>query len=112
MNRRTWMQLLTILAAVREADAQQRGGAAAAPPVEGGRGGGRGPQQPMRITKEQVAGALKLLGLEFQDSEIDMMMRGVNQALYNYETLRKADVPLDTEPAYSFRPGLPDRAPI
>ncbi|HXK06729.1 MAG TPA: amidase [Verrucomicrobiae bacterium] len=112
MDRRTWMQLVTILAAAREAQPQQRGGTTDA----GGRGGGRGrgglQDQPMRVTKDQVAAALKLLGLEFQDAEIDMMMRGVNQALYSYESLRKADVPLDTEPAFSFRPGLPDRTPI
>jgi Asp-tRNA(Asn)/Glu-tRNA(Gln) amidotransferase A subunit family amidase len=109
------MQLLTILATVRESQAQQRGGGTP-PSSEAGRGGGRGQggssQQPMRIERAQVAGALKLLGLEFQDAEIDMMMRGVNQALYNYETLRKIDVPLDVEPAFTFRPGLPDRTPI
>jgi hypothetical protein len=66
----------------------------------------------MRITKDQVVGALKLMGLEFQDSEIDMMLRGVNQAISNYETLRKADVPIDTEPAFAFHPGLPDRQPV
>src|SRR5205807_2303840 len=38
--------------------------------------------------------------------------RGVNQALYSYEALRKVDVPLDTEPAFTFKPGLPDRQPI
>src|SRR5262245_1690433 len=102
MDRRTWMQLITVLATVRESDAQQRGG----------RGQGGPPQQPMRVEKTQVAAALKLLGLEFQDSELDTMMRGVNQALYNYESLRKAEVPLDTEPAFTFRPGLPDRTPI
>ena len=48
----------------------------------------------MRITKDQVVGALKLMGLEFQDSEIDMMLRGVNQAISNYESSaqgRRAD---------------------
>ncbi len=107
------MQLITILAAAREGQGQQRGGAATPPAERGGRGGRGGFQnQPMRIEKAQVAGALKLLGLDFQDSEIDSMMRGVNQALYNYESLRKADVPLGVEPAFSFRPGLPDRTPI
>ena len=52
------------------------------------------------------------MGLEFQDAEMETMLRGVNQALGNYEALRKVDVPLDTEPAFSFRPGLPDRTPI
>lgn len=115
MDRRTWVQLITILAAARDGRAQQRGGTATPPAGDGaGRGGGRGGQnqQPMRIEKAQVAGALKLLGLEFQDSEIDGMMRGVNQALYSYEALRKADVPLGVEPAFAFHPGLPNRTPI
>jgi Asp-tRNA(Asn)/Glu-tRNA(Gln) amidotransferase A subunit family amidase len=111
------MQLLAILATARDARAQQRGGTTPPPPPDAaGRGGGRGQggfqQQPMRITKEQVTGALALMGLEFQDAEIDMMMRGANQALFGYEALRKVDVPIDTEPSFSFRPGLPDRQPI
>ena len=103
MDRRTWLQLIAILSAAREAQGQQRGG-------RGGQGGP--PNQPMRVTKEQVSAALKLMGLEFQDAEIETTLRGVNQALYNYESLRKADVPLDTEPAFAFHPGLPDRQPI
>ena len=104
MDRRSWLQLIAILAAAREAHPQQRGGASTPPPpaAEGAGRGGRGQgglqNLPMRVTKEQVIGALKLMGLEFQDAELDMMLRGVNQALSNYEGLRKADVPLDTEP--------------
>ena len=108
MDRRTWLQLLGVLSAARGAGAQQR----PATPPPGGRGGGRGfPQQPMRITKDQVAAALKLFGLEFQDAELDMMLRRVNSALYSYEALRKSDVPYGTEPAFSFQPGLPGRKP-
>jgi Asp-tRNA(Asn)/Glu-tRNA(Gln) amidotransferase A subunit family amidase len=92
MDRRTWLQLLSVLAAARPASGQ-----------------GRGQQQPMRITKEQVTAALALLGLEFQDAEIDQMLRRVNGSLFSYEELRKIDVPLDTEPAFAFHPGLPDR---
>jgi Asp-tRNA(Asn)/Glu-tRNA(Gln) amidotransferase A subunit family amidase len=114
MDRRTWFQLLTILATARDAQTQQRGGGATPPPDTAGRGGGRGgfQNQPMRITKDQVTGALKLMGLEFQDPEIDMMLRGVNGALFSFESLRQIDVPLDTEPAFTFRPGLPDRVSI
>src|SRR5690348_9354146 len=101
MDRRTWLQLITILTAAREANAQQRGG----------RGQG-GQNLPMRITKDQVVGALKLMGLEFQDAELDLMLRGANQAISSYESLRAADVPIDTEPAFAFHPGLPDRQPI
>jgi Asp-tRNA(Asn)/Glu-tRNA(Gln) amidotransferase A subunit family amidase len=102
MDRRSWLQLMTILTAAREAHAQQRGG----------RAEGTVQNPPMRVTKEQVIGALTLMGLEFQDAELEMMMRGVNQALSSYETLRKADVPIDTEPAFAFHPGLPDRQPV
>src|ERR1019366_6199376 len=114
MDRRSWLQLMTILTAAREAQSQQRGGATT-PPTEGAGRGGRAesavPNPPMRVNKEQVIGALKLMGLEFQDAELEMMMRGVNQALSGYEALRKADVPIDTEPAFAFHPGPPDRQP-
>jgi Asp-tRNA(Asn)/Glu-tRNA(Gln) amidotransferase A subunit family amidase len=92
---------MTILTAARGAQSQQRGG----------RTEGTVQNPPMRVTKEQVIGALKLMGLEFQDAELEMMMRGVNQALSGYEALRKVDVPIDTEPAFAFHPGLPDRQP-
>src|ERR1035441_9890537 len=119
MDRRTWMQLIGVLAAARPALTQDRPPVTTPPPPAtppqppaGGRGGGRGGNQPMRITKEQVQAALKLLGLEFQDAEIDTMMGSVNRALGSYERLRQIDVPLDTEPAFTFHPGLPDRVPI
>src|SRR5438874_9157180 len=95
MDRRSWFQLMGLLAAARPASPQQ----------------GRGAQQPMRVTKEQVSGALAILGLEFQDTEIDQILRRANSSLSSYEALRKIDVPLDTEPAFAFHPGLPDRAP-
>jgi Asp-tRNA(Asn)/Glu-tRNA(Gln) amidotransferase A subunit family amidase len=103
MDRRTWFQLIGILSLARPGYSQQR---------PAGAGRGQQPQQPMRVTKDQVAAALKLLGLEFQDSEMESMLRGVNQELGNYESLRKLDIPLDTEPAFCFHPGLPDRQPI
>src|SRR5579885_1346800 len=112
MDRRTWLQLLGLLSTASAANSQQRPPATTPPattaPGEGGRGGRGGfQQQPMRITKEQVAAALTLLGLNFQDGELDLMLRRVNSALYNYEALRKIDVPYGTEPAFAFHPGLP-----
>jgi len=103
MDRRTWLQLLSILSAARVGYAQER-------PASGGRN--QQSQQPLAVTKEQVAAALKLIGLEFQDAEIETMLRGVNQAMGQYANLRKLDVPLDTEPAFFFQPGLPGRQPI
>ena len=105
------MQLVSVLAAARPVLSQERG-AATTPQPPAGRGGGRGGNLPMRITKEQVQAALKLIGLEFQDPEIDQMMPSVNRALNTYERLRQIEVPYDTEPAFAFHPGLPDRTPI
>jgi Asp-tRNA(Asn)/Glu-tRNA(Gln) amidotransferase A subunit family amidase len=101
MDRRTWLQLLGLISS-----------ATAASPQQGGRGQGQPQQPPMRIKKEQVAGALALLGLDFQDAEIDMLLRRVNSGLTSYENLRKVDIPYGTEPAFAFHPGLPGRTPI
>ena len=38
-----------------------------------------------------------------------MALAGVNRNLDSYEQLRKLDVPLDTEPAITFRPYLPGK---
>ena len=104
-----------VLAAARPALEQQRGatgtngatGAAGAARGQGGRG-----QVPMRVSKDQVIGALKLIGLEFNDAEIDMMLPSVNRALGSYEALRGVDLGYGLEPAFHFSPGLPDRKPI
>src|SRR5215467_4838141 len=96
MDRRTWVQLMAVLAAARPALPQQ---------------GGRG-QAPMRVTKDQVVGALKLMGLEFNDAELDMMLPSVNRALGNYEALRQVEIGYSVEPSFHFSPGLPDRKPI
>jgi len=94
MDRRTWLGLMGLLT-------EMRAGAAQPPPAAA----------PSRVTKDQVAAALKLLGLEFTDAQIEMMLPGVNRSLAGFESLRKVEVPLDTEPAYSFHPGLPGRTP-
>jgi Asp-tRNA(Asn)/Glu-tRNA(Gln) amidotransferase A subunit family amidase len=113
MDRRTWMQLISVLATAAEGRAQtQPPTTPPQTPAGGGRGGGRGQQRPLRVTKEQVQAALKLFGLEFQDAELDMMLRNVDSALASYEAVRKIEVPYDTEPAFAFHPGLADRTPI
>src|SRR5256712_2328082 len=65
------------------------------------------PTPPLRITKEMMHNAEKLIGIELTDAQETMAQRGVNNNLDNYEAVRKIDVPLDTEPAVVFHPALP-----
>src|SRR5829696_2890098 len=57
-----------------------------------------------RITKEMMHQAEKLIGIEFTDAQEAMALGGVNRNLDAYETVRKIDIPLDTEPAIAFHP--------
>ncbi len=72
-------------------------------------------QQPQRaqpeqhVTKEMLHDAEQLIGVEMNDAQETMALRGINQNLSAYETLRKIDVPLDTEPATAFHPALPGK---
>lgn len=62
---------------------------------------------PLRITKEMMHNAEKLIGIELTDAQETMALRGVNSNLDSYEVVRKIDIPLDTEPAIVFHPALP-----
>jgi len=66
-------------------------------------------QPAQRVTKEMLHAAEQLIGVELNDAQETMALRGVNQNLSSYETLRKIDVPLDTEPATAFHPALPGK---
>jgi Asp-tRNA(Asn)/Glu-tRNA(Gln) amidotransferase A subunit family amidase len=57
-----------------------------------------------RITKDMLQVAEKLIGIEFTDAQESMALAGVNRNLDAYETVRKIDIPLDTEPAFAFHP--------
>jgi Asp-tRNA(Asn)/Glu-tRNA(Gln) amidotransferase A subunit family amidase len=48
--------------------------------------------------------AEKLIGIELNDAQEAMALPGVNRNLDAYETLRKIEIPLDTEPAIAFHP--------
>ena len=83
MERREWIRLVSVLAA---------SGAAAA-----------------EITREQLDMAARLVGLEFSEADIAMMLPNVRRSVESFAKLRQIEVPLDTEPALAFHPGLPGR---
>ncbi len=68
-------------------------------------------QTQQRVSKEQLKDALEILGLDFTEAQRNMMLGSVNRNLGTYETLRGIDIPLDTEPAFHFRPALPGKEP-
>src|ERR1700735_4636774 len=102
MNRRELLGAAPVIATLLVTEA------GLAPPAQAQ---GRGPDAPMRINKDQLKNALEILGLEFTEEQRDMMLPGVNRALANYEGVRQIAIPLDTEPAFHFRPSLPGKEP-
>lgn len=64
---------------------------------------------PQRVTKEMLHQTEKLIGIELTDAQEAMALSGVNRNLDNYETLRKINIPLDTEPAIAFHPARANR---
>ena len=64
---------------------------------------------PLRVTKDMLRQAEKLIGIELTDAQEAMALQNVSGNLDRYDALRKIDVPLDTEPATLFHPALPGR---
>ncbi|HEY3028123.1 MAG TPA: amidase [Pyrinomonadaceae bacterium] len=64
---------------------------------------------PLRVTKEMLRNTEKLIGIELTEAQEAMALNNVNTNLERYETLRKIDIPLDTEPATAFHPALPGK---
>jgi Asp-tRNA(Asn)/Glu-tRNA(Gln) amidotransferase A subunit family amidase len=87
VSRRSWLQLISTLAATTGLEAQGPATAAV-----------------QRVTKEMVLAALGTMGLQFTDPQLDMLLPVVNRALLSYEALRGIDIPLDTPPAILFSP--------
>jgi Asp-tRNA(Asn)/Glu-tRNA(Gln) amidotransferase A subunit family amidase len=59
------------------------------------------------VTKEMVAQAEKLAGLEFTDEERESIARSLNNSVRNYERLREVTLPNSVPPAVQFDPVLP-----
>jgi Asp-tRNA(Asn)/Glu-tRNA(Gln) amidotransferase A subunit family amidase len=68
-------------------------------------------QAPPRLDKATLDCAEKVFGIDFTDAEEEQMARGVSRNLDTFEQLRQMNIPLDTEPAITFRPYLPGRKP-
>jgi len=56
------------------------------------------------ITKENVADAEKLLGLEFTDAERDSMLGSLDEQLGNYKKIRDVSITYDIPPSIIFNP--------
>jgi Asp-tRNA(Asn)/Glu-tRNA(Gln) amidotransferase A subunit family amidase len=68
-------------------------------------------EQPRRIPRETLDCAEKIFGIDFTEQEEEQALNGVNRNLQTYEQLRAVDIPLDTEPAVTFRPYPPGKKP-
>ncbi|MEO6488042.1 MAG: hypothetical protein ABIO78_08905, partial [Thermoanaerobaculia bacterium] len=68
-------------------------------------------QAPARIDKPTLDCAEKIFGVDFTDAEEGAATGGVSRNLDSFEQLRELKIPLDTEPAFTFRPYLPGRQP-
>src|SRR5437762_3439887 len=105
VDRRSFVKLLPALGAAGLAVAQMPNGTLAQTPSPTPLPSSTpSPTPAPRITKDMLHTAEKLMGLEFTDAQEAMALANVNRALDNYETVRKIDVPLDTEPAFAFHP--------
>ncbi len=71
----------------------------------------RGGGAPAKFGKDVLKCAEQIDGLSFTDAEEELAVGGASRNLDSYEELRKLTVPLDTEPAITFRPYLPGKRP-
>ncbi|PYS74272.1 MAG: hypothetical protein DMF73_03985 [Acidobacteria bacterium] len=107
INRRNFVKLLPAAGAAGLAVSKSPLTAFAQTPTPAASPSPRPSPAPLRITKEMMHNAEKLIGIELTDAQETMALRGVNGNLDSYEAIRKIDVPLDTEPAVVFHPALP-----
>ncbi|MDP2390607.1 MAG: amidase, partial [Acidobacteriota bacterium] len=66
---------------------------------------------PQRIDRLRLDAAESIFGVDFTEAEEQMALASVNRNLQSFEALRKLNIPLDTEPAITFRPYLPGKKP-
>src|SRR4051794_8270060 len=95
MDRRAWFQLLGLLSTAASASPQQSQA-----------------QQPLRVKKGQVRGPHALMGLEFQDAELQVLLRRGRAMLRSYENYHMRDRPYQPAPTYPCPPGPPGPQPV
>ena len=66
---------------------------------------------PPRVSRESIACAEEIIGIDFTDEQAEAMRRGLSTNLNAYEQLRKMDIPNGVEPAVHFTPYLPGKKP-
>ncbi len=66
-------------------------------------------QQGGKVTKEMLADAEAVAGLQFTDAERELMLEDVNETLEAYGKLRTVTIPNSVHPAFVFDPVLPGR---
>lgn len=66
-------------------------------------------QEAQEVTREMVADAEKLAGLNFTDEERELMLNGLTDNLRSYTALRTVEIPNSVPPALHFDPALPGR---
>src|SRR4051794_8488781 len=64
----------------------------------------RGQTDTNRITRDMVVDAQKLIGLNFSDGKIDMMLPGLKEQLETFETLHRFPLSNSVPPALLFNP--------
>ncbi len=69
-----------------------------------------GVQEQEEVTAAIVRDAEVVAGLDFNDEEREMMVRGLNQQLEAYRAIREVPLPNGVPPAVRFDPRLPHRA--
>ena len=101
MERRTFVGLCSV------AGLSHRGLPDALWTVSRAQGPGQQAQEPGKITKEMLAAAETVIGLEFADADRDLMLTNLNNALAGYTALRKVELPNPVLPALRFDPVTP-----
>ncbi|MDX6612062.1 MAG: hypothetical protein QOD75_1248 [Blastocatellia bacterium] len=109
INRRSFVTLLPALGAAGIAAANLPLSATAQSPTPAATPTPLPTPAPLRVTKEMLRNTEQLIGIELTDGQETMALSNVNTNLERYETLRKIDIPLDTEPAIAFHPALPGK---